>query len=277
VTVKRTLFTILVATLVVAAGVGGSLAAGDTGDSAASDDPAAIANPAEEDPAADPAAPETVTEEVDPNLCPPPGGDVCIQPMPVDPGGGGGIPVDRAAIVNYARTYVGDLVNTSSSRGYNLGPPTNYSVFRNDCQNFVSQALRAGGWPMLPQFNGDPLDNSQWFYRNGNYYNRTWAAVSYFMKFAQTSGWGTFVRYWSNVRPGDVVSVDWNGALPGNLLHSMIVTDVVGTPSQPGFDVKFTYHTNNRLDKSRNALIAAQQERGWTPTWWAFHLYDAVG
>jgi hypothetical protein len=196
--------------------------------------------------------------------------------LEIDPGGGWNDQLhDQSGTYNrfgaaaYALQYVGDTRenHTRSTSGYN----SNYVVFPNDCQNFVSQALRAGGWTNdLPDSSTD--SGPFWFYFNRlEGWSTSWSAVSRFMQYAQhATGRGRFVRYWSQVTFGDVVMVDWgNLDTPGPDYHSMIVTDVNYAPGHPEFDIKLTYHTNNRLHKSLNALKLANPNARW----WAYHVY----
>jgi len=71
--------------------------------------------------------------------------------------------IDRSAIVDYAVDHVG-VVNTDLHGGANPWNP-DYVSFGNDCQNFVSQALYAGGWPTIgDQFTYSPTYASAWWY-----------------------------------------------------------------------------------------------------------------
>lgn len=113
-----------------------------------------------------------------------------------------------------------------------------------------------------------------WFLDSWFDYSASWAAVVPFMRYAQNSpGRGRYVKYWSNVDRGDVVMVDWNGAAtPPRQMHSAVVTRVDGSPGKPTFDLRLTYHTNNRLHKSLRDLVGANPGA----TWWAFHLYETL-
>src|SRR5439155_11060748 len=134
-----------------------------------------------------------------------------------------------------------------------------YTAFGNDCQNFASQALFAGGWPTIgDQFTYSPAYARAWWYVHGTIapaYSYTWSAVAYFTRFVQFHPErGTFVRYWNQLDPGDLVQVDWDGDVHGlKPSHTMIVTWV--GYDQYGFDLKLTYHTYNRRDRSLHEII----------------------
>ncbi len=175
---------------------------------------------------------------------------------PGDGGGDGG----RNAIIAYARQYVGTL-NTDSSAGYNNAQ---YIHFTNDCMNFVSQALKAGGWTNQNP-TADWSDPRDWFYYGGNppVYTRTWSVSSWFARHIEVTGRRSFVRYWSQVQPGDIVLVDWNGKDGDghpHIIHSAIATTVGAS------DIYLTYHTHNRLDKSLKALQADPANAN--AVWW---------
>ena len=92
---------------------------------------------------------------------------------PVAPGDPSGpYVVDRQAIANYARQFVGSNLGTDSSLGWN----PNYPHFGNDCTNFASQALFAGGWPMQDG-NGDGV--TAWYFHNSTDYALPWTLAEY--------------------------------------------------------------------------------------------------
>jgi hypothetical protein len=195
--------------------------------------------------------------------------DMC--PPPLGPQSMTGSVVDRSAIVVYARQYVGDIINYTSSAGYN----SYYRVFRrNDCQNFVSQALRAGGW------GDDEVGANTWYYDveadGQTFWSLTWPLVGRFMNYVHRDGVrrGQFIRYAGDAEIGDVMFVDWNGPSP-NLGpgHSMVVTRIDYWPGHRSFDLRLTYHTNNRVDKSWQALKADPANAN--AVWWLFHLYNS--
>jgi hypothetical protein len=240
------------------------------GDSAESDDPNAV-EAGEEDDFSD--LPEDTAIDwqcMGPDLCPPP---IIDRPPP----GNAALDtttaavIDRSEIAHYARQYAGDLQNPTSSAGYN----TFYRVFRkNDCQNFVSQALRAGGW------GDDDVGANTWYYDKEadgqTFWSPSWPLVGRFMTYVKRDDRrrGQFVRYFSDAAVGDVVFVDWSGPNPTLApIHSMIVTRIDFWPGHSQFDLRLTYHTNNRVDKSLRALRAdPNNDRA---VWWLFHLYNS--
>lgn len=156
-----------------------------------------------------------------------------------------GVAYNPNAAVNYALTYV-----------FNYNPA--YRVYaENDCTNFTSQALRAGGWPF--DETGTRTEPDTWYY--GNYTWTTsysWAAAHNFNLFFKQSGRGMAAQYFSDLLTGDLVQADWGPTPDGNISHSMIVT---------ALDVNnrayLTYHSTNTKNRSLDDLAAANPGTRW--------------
>lgn len=135
---------------------------------------------------------------------------------------------NRYAAVQYARTW------------WN-GKNPNYPEFEDDCTNFISQCLRAGGAPMT----GAPNRARGWWItdgwksgrRGGGYYARetwsySWAVANSFRWFLENSRTGlttTRVQSPSELQIGDVICYDFQG--DGRVDHNTIVTSMVdGVP-----------------------------------------------
>ncbi len=116
-----------------------------------------------------------------------------------------------------------------------------YDSFDNDCTNFVSQCLSAGGWNNTGL---DPYDDFNWFhYWNGRGgHSHSFSKAENLFDFLWFSGRGNLVSYWDELEPGDVVQVNWDGGWP--VSHTMIVTykDDWG-------GIYLTQHSQNRLNK----------------------------
>lgn len=112
-----------------------------------------------------------------------------------------------------------------------------------DCTNFVSQALRAGGWK-----------DKSGYYKNSNYWwynslNQTysWINVEYLGSFARSSGRCTMLDNVWNLRKGDFLQVKAKNS--STKTHSMMVSYFKnGTPY-------FTYHSSNRYRRSMNQVL----------------------
>lgn len=109
-----------------------------------------------------------------------------------------------------------------------------YRRFDNDCTNFVSQCLKAGGWE---HEGGWYRDTTSWYYY---FYNQTWTWVNahylyWFLQYSNRSepGNGTM-----SLSVGDLVFADWN--FDGHIDHTMIVT------YKSRSDIFLSYHTTDR-------------------------------
>lgn len=93
---------------------------------------------------------------------------------------------DGSAAASYAHRWAS---NTEKLRN------DNYKTFDQDCTNFVSQALRAGGWP------DDESGDWKWYYNtNGPFWDThsdTWTVARRLANYILNSG-----RYYNNYWPG---------------------------------------------------------------------------
>lgn len=109
-----------------------------------------------------------------------------------------------------------------------------------DCTNFVSQALREGGW----------ADKSGWYKSSDNWwYNETnqtwsWVNVDYLGTFARSSGRCTMLDNVWKLRVGDFLQV--KAANATSKTHSMMVSYYSNNTPY------FTYHSSNRYRRSMN-------------------------
>ncbi|MRG27436.1 amidase domain-containing protein [Laceyella tengchongensis] len=113
---------------------------------------------------------------------------------------------DRERAVKYAETFW--------SR-----PNPYYRAFADDCTNFVSQCLRAGGLPMA----------RGWWYRRGRNGQASWShswAVAHslclFLKRGGPTGRTREVGDVGQLQLGDVICYDWEG--DGRWNHNTIIT-----------------------------------------------------
>ena len=145
---------------------------------------------------------------------------------------------NRTAAANYAVTYA----YTSNS--------ASYRTYGNDCTNFISQCLKAGGWTDA----GGLLSrtaNTSWFY--GSFESTTsytWAGAHnhyFFHKESARSTAGTNVYVMSL---GDVMHVDFSG--DGHIDHTVIVSK---EDAATGNDF-VSYHTTNVLNKPVSQFIS---------------------
>lgn len=124
-----------------------------------------------------------------------------------------------------------------------------------DCTNFVSQAMRAGGWP----------DASPGFYRDDNYwwYNFinqtwTWVNVGYFYTFAAVRSHRTYILGTpEQMLLADILQADFSN--DGEKDHTMLVTYVSGSNRY------LTYHSINTYRRSLASIKLANPTARWIP------------
>ncbi|MFB7633545.1 amidase domain-containing protein [Streptomyces sp. NPDC056149] len=115
-----------------------------------------------------------------------------------------------------------------------------------DCTNFVSQALKAGGWKHVP---GYTTDFHKWF-GNSEIQSDSFVGVNEFSWFALSSKRARSLANVYQMDIGDVLQLDFDR--DGSKDHSMIVTK----RSQQGMPY-LTYHSTNTYNRSVASLIAA--------------------
>lgn len=148
--------------------------------------------------------------------------------------------------VNHAVTYWGPTTNEYDHYYKFFADPAN------DCTNFASQNLAAGGWTAK---GGWYLDPNVWWYDASNATNsNTWSVADWLLPFINNSGRGYSVAAFTDLQLGDVMFADWayNG-LTGRPEHSLIVTTKL---SNDYADIRFTYHSVNRLNKPLSDILA---------------------
>lgn len=155
-------------------------------------------------------------------------------------------PYKREAAVAYA-----DLYWKNSN--------TSFEDFENNCTNYVSQCLNAGGLPMQYTNRRD----KGWWYK-GRQKNREWWSYSwsvahslyqYLSHASSKSGiQAKQVRQASDLKLGDIIFYDWNNT--GRMTHSTIVT---------AFDVRGEPLVNANTVNCRHRYWDYKDSYAWTP------------
>jgi hypothetical protein len=154
-----------------------------------------------------------------------------------------------SAAVSYAYRYWGPYMSN-----YN---PAFRVYTANDCTNFISQCLYAGGWP-YDQF-GSRTAPDTWFYGSAGTYatSYSWAGAQPFYQFTKQANRAFLARYFSELIRGDVLQADF-APVDGEIDHTMIVTykDSNGR-------LYLTYHSNNTVDRPLDDLLASFPGANW--------------
>ncbi|WP_186763175.1 amidase domain-containing protein [Lentzea tibetensis] len=147
---------------------------------------------------------------------------------------------DYYAMAEYAKRYV-----------YSSNPA--YRTYDQDCTNFISQAMRAGGWEPV---DGDRTSNGAWYYGNWTWTTSyTWAGAENWYWFATGSGRTWILPYVYDMGFADVLQADWDR---DNIVdHTMLVTQV------DTVDRYLTYHSGPELNKRLAHLINENPNAWW--------------
>jgi hypothetical protein len=129
-----------------------------------------------------------------------------------------------------------------------------YIAYVQDCTNFMSQALRGGGWTLTSM--SSSTDPNLWWYDDTYDQNsQTWSAADWLINFVYSSGRGYSLSAFTDLVLGDLMFADWayNGT-PGVPEHAMMLT--YKTSNDYG-DIRFTYHTTDRYDYPLSMILAS--------------------
>ncbi|GAA2686223.1 hypothetical protein GCM10009864_69760 [Streptomyces lunalinharesii] len=160
------------------------------------------------------------------------------RPAPANPKNFSATGYDYAAMAAYATKYW--------SRYNPDYPDFSDAGAGGDCTNFVSQALKAGGWQHVP---GYTTDFHKWF-GNAEIQSDSFVGVNEFSWFALSSKRATSLANVYQMDVGDVLQLDFDR--DGSKDHSMIVT----SRSRQGVPY-LTYHSTDTYNRSVASLIAS--------------------
>jgi hypothetical protein len=131
----------------------------------------------------------------------------------------------------------------------------------NDCTNFVSQCLYAGGASQIGHESG-PYSSTSWYYEDFflSKPSYTWGGAQNFYNFWS---WRVGVKsYASSVEAGDPISIDFDG--DGSIDHTVIVTRL-GTTG----NYATAYITQHTYDKFEEKSVKNLYDSGYT-----IYIYD---
>ncbi|MNW44929.1 putative amidase domain protein [compost metagenome] len=153
---------------------------------------------------------------------------------------------------DYARTWVS---NTATLRNNSqFGYYSNYyncTNCWNDCTNFVSQALMAGG--MTHYTWGGISDSDSWWYSNTGPSHSWGGAHNFYLHWRDRAGVAAYV---SDLGVGDVINADFAG--DGHIDHTAIITLSTGSSSSNKW---LSQHTT---DKKEVSTVADWFSSGYT-------------
>jgi len=171
--------------------------------------------------------------------------------------------LNRTATVNYALKYWGS--GPTDNRGYN----TAYRTFTNDCTNFISQSVAAGGWTAVTGWYQS--DDAWWYisspmlFAPGQSY--TWAGAQNWSKFISRRGRGYTVSSIGELALGDILQIDFQN--DGHMDHSMVVTS-----KDSRGKIYLTYHTSNYKNREFGEIDSSVKKSYPKVKYWRWKLND---
>ena len=169
----------------------------------------------------------------------------------------------------WAQSYANQWVEN----GRELRNPK-YKYFTNDCTNFVSQSLAAGGWRNTSI--GPDMSDLYWYYVPSTHQSsQTWrVANSLYRRFVQGyEGWyggKVLVPSTLRARVGDIIFANWNSDT--TIDHAMMVTGIASN-GEP----LVSYHSTDRENLPWSRLLTMSAPAGvpqYAPTFYKYSQYS---
>lgn len=160
-------------------------------------------------------------------------------------------PYNREAAVTYAKTWVdNDAVIRNEIWGI-------YDAYGGNCNNYISQAIYAGGIPM--DYDGSIEMQWKWFdeeyngYEENIGYTPSWIVVPRFWEYVENNtGFGLVGETELNLFLGEIGDIIQYGALD-EWRHSVIITDVIKDDQGKVIDYLICSNTTDRMNYPASA------------------------
>lgn len=139
-----------------------------------------------------------------------------------------------------------------------------YPVWGNDCTNFVSQCLKAGGWIEIGSYS-TRTKTSDWYNTGTSLYScYSWSAAHNFYNFCsihpgRTYGYSVSSFNAKNYSVGDIVQIDYGK--DGSINHAMIVV------KNDGSNVYVAYHEPDTWYKNLSLIMAENKTTAYFYVW----------
>ncbi len=145
-----------------------------------------------------------------------------------------------------------------------------FARFDNNCANFASQVLHAGGWTYKGGVN--PYDTANWSpnLTGPGGASRTWSSARYQYTFVANNGYEWLPNLW-DATPGTLLYTDWDpdNTPDGTIDHVMVVVfESMGDPAGPLISQK----TPNRGAIPLTQSIANATAQGKTIVWYGLQI-----
>lgn len=169
-------------------------------------------------------------------------------------------PVASGAEPNFVQCFSGSAAAAYAHK-WATGRNPSYVSFDDDCTNFASQAMEAGGWTQIvgADICDDRKKDSVWWFKKGGCTriwplsdvdaSFTWGGAENFRRFIGSSGRATAAAKITDLDVGDVLQRDHGD---GTIHHTMVVTQKGTDTDDKGTSIVqiwLSYHTNDTLDR----------------------------
>jgi hypothetical protein len=177
--------------------------------------------------------------------------------------------------------YSGSTAASYATKWAKSTNPAYGTLGSDDCTNFASQVMEAGGWTYVwgKDICDERKSNSVWWFKRNQcerwiraniHASHTWGGAENFFQFLKASGRGTSLKKIKDLEVGDVLQRDHND---GVIHHTMIVTQK-GSEVVDGVlivQLKLSYHTTPTLDRPfwGKGNILDQTPAGWKYFAWS--------
>jgi len=146
---------------------------------------------------------------------------------------------------NAAASYADHHWSECGPSPYNGTPPSPYVCMQNDCTNYASRVLHAGGYSFVLTL------GNQWYWYNSSQKTRSWYDASSLYEFlmldkdANGRGGGTLVsrtvganpnQLYNSLSKGDLIFMDWTD---DNIIDHVRVEAGWGTPPRFGYQPSY--------------------------------------
>jgi hypothetical protein len=164
-------------------------------------------------------------------------------PQATNGSGSEAIPATKVDLAGAASWALNDVFNSPGIFGPDDG-------FADDCTDFVSRALAIGGGDPETVLNDRSTSNDHYWYfstfKFGRWWSHSWSVAEDLAVHLNLLH-STWLRYWRDARPGDVIFADWTSSSFAGISHVGIVTGMKGgeplitqhTPSQRGVTLHY--------------------------------------
>jgi len=175
-------------------------------------------------------------------------------------------PKSQGPVANAAPYSRNDMVNYAVQ--WALGRNSRYADYGNDCTNFMSQALSAGGWDYVDSPHSD--DPTAWWYDDGLRFNtNTWSVAHDLMVFAYWYSNPHRMYGYAGPLPriADIVWADWDDAngnpgTDGHMDHAMMLTAFNPMNGNDWNFMYVSYHTTDTLNSPMAVVEQKASARG---------------